>query len=247
MLGQSSPKRLQLSYDFEVTSPLKPQMTEHTICLDVLGLCDAQPMKKPVMELSSDEEGDVGSDEFLQANKLEKEGTKGVHNQLHAEPIQHDTSSLVLFKLLNSQLANPPFPPYVQHVSSHNPLPLTSEIFNPDESNVATGKMDSSNITPITSVPPLPLVSPHNGSSFEMADPMLQAEKVTGLLQPSGQSKKCPKLGVQHQMKTLAAFKKISTRSANVGMKTREKKKKGFFFKLSDMFNLKFCFTLCNV
>jgi hypothetical protein len=55
-------------------------MTEHTICLDVLGLCDAQHMKKPVMELSSDEEGDVGSDEFLQANKLEKEGTKGVHN-----------------------------------------------------------------------------------------------------------------------------------------------------------------------
>jgi hypothetical protein len=73
--------------------------------------------------------------------------------------------------------------------------------------------MGSSNITPITSGPALLLVAPHNGSlNLEMAnDLVLEAVKLTGVVQPSGQSKKCPKLCVGHQIKTLAAFKKVIT------------------------------------
>jgi hypothetical protein len=42
-------------------------------------------------------------------------------------------------------------------------------------------------------------------------DLVLEAVKLTGVVQPSGQSKKCPKLCVGHQIKTLAAFKKDIT------------------------------------
>jgi hypothetical protein len=40
-------------------------------------------------------------------------------------------------------------------------------------------------------------------------DLVLEAVKLTGVVQPSGQSKKCPKLCVGHQLKHLQPSKKL--------------------------------------